>query len=48
MKKQVFRQNNPNSADYDDNLPAGFGYWEEVDSDEEEEGINDEPENDDE
>lgn len=42
MKKQVFYQNNPNSSNYDDTLPAGFGYWEEVDSDEEDEDIPDE------
>lgn len=47
MKKQVFRQNNPNSSDYDDSIPVGYGYWEEVDSDEEEEE-DCEPENDEE
>lgn len=42
-KKEVFRQNNPNSADYDSSLPTGFGYWETVEVEEPDEEI-DEPE----
>lgn len=48
-KKEVFRQNNPNSANYDDNIPVGFGYWETVEVDQEpDEEIEDEPEMEDE
>lgn len=35
-KREIFYQNNPNSANYDSNIPAGYGYWETVGDEENE------------